>query len=111
MGGKSVGLQGKIQISVCVLSEDDIKVCCLRGMHFSLGSCGQCALQNNPKLPIHQYDLETQMWEDMEHKQEVVDFDYSSKKFLQSAVCCRLSPVASPTLRFRLTRNATPMQL
>lgn len=89
---KAVGMQGKLQVSVCVLSESDIKVGGVeRGSCSSLWALCCCLVlsrpisQQNPKLPIHVYDLEVQMWSELDHKKAVEDFNYDSN-FLQNKV-------------------------
>ncbi len=62
-GAGALGLHGKVQLSVCVLNEENFKA--------------------DPSLPKHVYDLEVQMWKDLEHKKEVVDYDSKSSGYLQ----------------------------
>ena len=91
---KKVTNQGKMQVSVLVLTAKDI--------------------EENPKLPIHIYDLEVQvtlatcvrlrlslinpcfewkMWAEMEQKKEVNDFSLDGK-YLQNNVNCALRTAA-----------------
>jgi len=58
-----ITMQGQLEVSVCVLSEQDTK--------------------DDPTLPRHIYDAEVEMWAELQNKAEVVDFDVN-KNYLQN---------------------------
>jgi len=59
---RAISEQGKMRISVCCFNAKDREL--------------------KPEIPIHQYNLEVQMWDDLEHLKEVQDYDFD-KKYLQ----------------------------